>query len=173
MASFELRWVRRGPQDERFPAGRALLRELVSELTGQPADEVRITASCPDCDSPHGRPAVEGSPLHVGLSHTATATVAVASWAGPVGVDAEELPGSSAAIEAVEVLTGVADLRHWTRVESVLKADGRGLRVDPAAVRIHDSGAAATASIGGGAARYVLSQPFVDGGLVVTVASLL
>ncbi|MFZ0531516.1 MAG: hypothetical protein WAL91_13380, partial [Propionicimonas sp.] len=33
-------------------------------------------------------------------------------------------------------------LRRWTRIEAVLKADGRGLSVDPAEVRLDPTGGA-------------------------------
>ncbi|QKJ18804.1 hypothetical protein [Microbacterium hominis] len=67
----------------------------------------------------------------------AVAVVAPAAAAEAVGVDAESdaagPPGEYAGVLGPE---RVASAREWTRVEAALKADGRGLRVDPAAVRI-------------------------------------
>lgn len=171
MDAFELRWVRRSPSDDPFLAGRSLLRSLAAELTGMREDDVRIVAICRECGGPHGRPFIEGSALQVGLSHCRTATVAVASWKAPVGVDVEDLPGTPAAVEAIGTLTGTAELRHWTRIEAVLKADGRGLRVDPARVAIHDLGSRVEADVAGSPVRYRLRQPQLDAGLVVSVAT--
>lgn len=173
VATYRLRTVRHDPAVDTFALGRDLLRELVSDMTGEAVATVRITATCPDCGGPHGRPFVEGSALHIGLSHSATATVAVASRDAPVGVDVEEAATPPAAIAAIATLTGDASLLHWTRVEAVLKADGRGLRMDPASVVVTERDGRVEASIGACPERYLLSQPDVDADLVVSVATRL
>lgn len=119
---------------ERFLTGRMLLRELAAELTGQPLESIIVTAPCPDCGLEHGRPRVEG--LHVSLSHAGDRTVAVASLGDAVGVDVERRDVSPERLDAIHDLTGGDGLAHWTAVEAVLKADGRGLRVDTRAVTI-------------------------------------
>lgn len=198
MDAFELRWVRpaitaaqradallaltppeltryqaAGDAADAFLAGRALLRSLVSELTGMPPAAIRISANCPDCGGAHGRPLVEDCALHLSLSRCPSAIVAVASWDGPIGVDVEQHPASRSAIEAIETLTGTADLRQWTRLEAVLKADGRGLRVDPAAVSILETASAVEGTIAGSDRRYLLTEPAIDDRLFVCVASCL
>jgi len=173
VATYQLRTARHDTAVDQFALGRELIRELVSDMTGEPVATVQITATCPDCGGPHGRPFVEGSELHIGLSHSATATVAVASWDAPVGVDVEEAATPPAAVAAIATLTGEASLLHWTRVEAVLKADGRGLRVDPASVVVDERDGRVEASIGASPQRYLLSQPDVDADLVVSVATRL
>ncbi len=127
------------PTPERFLAGRMLLRELAAELTGLPLESITVTAACPDCGREHGRPRADG--VFVSLSHAGEFVIAAARTAAPVGVDAERRDVGLAAdrLAAIRLVAGGDGVEHWTRVEAVLKADGRGLRVDPAAVRIrHD-----------------------------------
>ncbi|CAN5287777.1 hypothetical protein BH11ACT4_BH11ACT4_21930 [soil metagenome] len=172
LSALELdRYRSAGDRAEAFLAGRMLLRALAAELTGVAAADIRIAARCPDCGGPHGRPVIEGSRLHVGLAHCPTAVVAAASWDGPIGIDVEQSPGSPEAVAAIGALTGLADLRHWTRVEAVLKADGRGLRVDPAAVSVNESARGVEGAIAGSSARYLLTEPRLPGGLLATVAT--
>lgn len=125
---------------ERFDAGRALLGELVRELTG--AAEVEIFRHCPRCGSDdHGPPQVRGLPVAVSVSY-AGEMVAVAAVrvmdAAAVGIDIEA-DGSAHRVEELGPLFAphpVPDLRGWTLVEAALKADGRGLNVDPSTVRL-------------------------------------
>ena len=42
---------------------------------------------------------------------------------------------------------GEAAARSWTRVEAALKADGRGLRVDPATIEVHETATGWTAAV--------------------------
>jgi 4'-phosphopantetheinyl transferase len=119
-----------------YLAGRMLLRTLAGELTATPPAAVPLMASCPDCGGPHGQPAIVGSGLRLSLSHGEGVVVAAASWGSAVGVDTESWEASAERLAAIEKLTGQASVQHWMRVEAVLKADGRGLRVDPADVTI-------------------------------------
>jgi len=156
------------PENQRatFVAGRVLLRELASDLLGISPALVQIAAMCVDCGGSHGRPELVGAPYFLSLSHTPEAVVAVASDSR-VGVDAEPNAGSAARVDAVEKLTGRASIAHWTAVEAILKADGRGLRVDPREVEVDG----AVGSLHG--ARYRLLAPDIDPGLTVTVAQRL
>jgi 4'-phosphopantetheinyl transferase len=122
------------PHPERFLTGRMLLRELVAGFTGLPLESITIAASCPDCDRPHARPTIAGGDLHVSLSHAGDRSVAALLEGSAIGVDIEERDASPERLAAIREVAGGGDLRHWTRVEAVLKADGRGLRVDPRAV---------------------------------------
>jgi 4'-phosphopantetheinyl transferase len=149
-----------------FLLGRLVLRRLVGELTGVAPEDVPLAAVCPDCGGPHGRPVVAGSALHVSLSHSAVAVVAAASWDGPVGVDVEPLEQSAAALAAVGSVAGEASLVRWTRVEAVLKADGRGLRVDPALVSFTGD----EASIADSPARYRVADVQLAPDVRVSVA---
>lgn len=60
--------------------------------------------------------------------------IAVTREYGRIGVDA--VPADAAGLE--RVLPGEADAQAWARAEAVLKADGRGLTVDPAQVVVEE-----------------------------------
>ena len=123
----------------RFIAGRRALHSAVARLLGIDPRDVEIDSRCPDCGLEHGRPIVlNPDGAWVSLTHACGIAIAVASRA-PVGVDAESPTVSVDRREAARELTraGAGNaLVHWTRVEAVLKADGRGLRVVPASVTI-------------------------------------
>ena len=134
--------LRSHPRPERFLTGRMLLRELVAELTGADLASITIAATCADCGREHGQSRIAGHPeVHVSLSHTggrtaAAATVGTAIGGTAMGVDIERRDASPKRLAAILKIASGADLAHWTRVEAVLKADGRGLRVDPRAVQV-------------------------------------
>ncbi|OAN35258.1 4'-phosphopantetheinyl transferase family protein [Microbacterium sp. H83] len=126
----------RGARAEAFLAGRALLRDVVSELRGEPG--VVIDSRCDRCGRHHAAPRTDG--VSMSVSHAdGLVAVAAAPWPASVGVDLE--PASSASrvaeIAALFAPSEVPDLAGWTRMEAALKADGRGLDVDLAAVRMH------------------------------------
>ncbi|KQM81492.1 4'-phosphopantetheinyl transferase superfamily protein [Agromyces sp. Leaf222] len=133
----------------RFLAGRTALRAAASELTGVDAAAIRIEATCPDCGRSHGRPTVQGEPaVFLSLGHGSGIAVAIAGHV-PVGIDLEPRDTSSARIRAIRTVADSAGrdaLRHWVRTEAVLKADGRGLRVDPARVVVRGRTAEITGS---------------------------
>lgn len=119
-----------------FVAGRAALQRALSDAGDA---EARIDATCPDCGLSHGRPRVVGGSrrLYVSASHAAGQAFAVAGR-HPIGIDAEAMDDLRARSGAIDELApGRGDPgRRWTAVEAVLKADGRGLRRDPGAVRV-------------------------------------
>ena len=119
---------------ERFLTGRMLLRELAAELTGHDLGRDPVTAACPDCGREHGQPRIDG--IHVSLSHAGERTVAVAHPDRSIGVDVERREVSPERLAAIREIAGGIGLEHWTRVEAVVKADGRGLRIDPRRVEI-------------------------------------
>ncbi|MGO4535346.1 4'-phosphopantetheinyl transferase family protein [Leifsonia sp. 2MCAF36] len=148
---------------QRFLSGRCALftaAERLGEL------DIRIDARCPDCGLAHGRPVALAAqaPVHLALAHAAGRAFAIAAR-HPVGIDAESTAASADRLAAVDALApGRGDaLRRWTAIEAVLKADGRGLRVPPGAVRVGRS----TARLDG--ARYRLTTT-ESNGCVVTVA---
>ncbi len=69
----------------------------------------------------------------------AVAAVASTAFARALGIDAVAAPVSRTSAMLDRVLPAPADHRTWARVEAVLKADGRGLAVDPADVRIEEA----------------------------------
>ena len=144
-----------------FLAGRLLLRRLTAELTGEAAE---LTAECPDCGGAHGKPGIPGSKLQLSLSHGAGVVVAAAVFGARVGVDHDS--AAPEALAAIGALTGEATLQRWTRVEAILKADGRGLRVDPSQVLIDgDVGRVAESPT-----RYALEERELAPGLRVSLA---
>jgi len=151
---------------ESFLAGRLLLRNLLTDITGTAANEVILDATCPDCGKQHGRVTAPGTDLHVSISHSAEVVV-VAVAGVPIGIDVEGEP-SPEALAAIGAVAGEASITRWTRVEAVLKADGRGLRVDPKRVVFN----ADVAWIDDAPERYQLSEIDVAPGIQVTVASL-
>lgn len=180
MTDFLIRSVPSERQTQR-DAGRAVARELVAELAGIAADTVVIDARCADCGAQHGQPRIVGPArlagrFSVSIAHAGERTIVVARAGGPIGVDAERID-SSRDVSWLTGLTTLPDahsesaaelLRHWTRVEAVLKADGRGLRVDPALVRVSGD---SVARIGDDPLRYRLVDASV-GPLMITVAVL-
>jgi 4'-phosphopantetheinyl transferase len=154
----------------RFVLGRVAVRHLAAELA-RPApgaeaptpDEVTVWALCPDCGGPHGRPHVDvrkpkGRPLSISIAHCAAGVAVAASWSGAVGIDVELADSPVEAMAAIAALVPPAarpsgrswdPVQHWTRIEAVLKADGRALRVDPSAVLLRRDAGALTATIAG------------------------
>ncbi|GAB3584036.1 hypothetical protein GCM10027406_29730 [Leifsonia lichenia] len=148
--------------------GRSMLRDLVAELASVAPEDVRIAARCPDCGGEHGRPVVmapdAATAVRVSLAHAGGVTVAAALVGGSVGVDAEPRTPRTQAQRTED------ELRQWTRIEAVLKADGRGLRVDPAAVVFEQTGDRLLASVPGDPRRYLVRDAPLGDDLFVTVA---
>lgn len=91
------------------------MRDAVTDLLGP------TTRLCPHCASTaHGRPrTADGVPLSLAYADGVVLVARATGAGGPVGVDVE---------------AGGPELLAWTRVEAVLKAQGTGLRRDPADV---------------------------------------
>ena len=104
--------------------------------------------TCATCGSHrHGKPSVvDGTGLSVSLSYAGGLALVGLSWSGEVGVDVEEVDESDfdgfnavtladVEVPALDALSGddlrLARARVWARKESVLKATGHGLVVDP------------------------------------------
>jgi 4'-phosphopantetheinyl transferase len=137
-------WVRVDPQPV---AATRLLALEVGRIAGTPADEVRVVHSCPRCgSSEHGTPVVVAPrepALSVSLSRAPGAVVVAVSTVGPVGVDLE-VPDAArfagfervALHEREHAPTVEARATTWVRKESLLKATGQGLHLDPGTIRI-------------------------------------
>ncbi|MET0821150.1 MAG: hypothetical protein ABWY58_09295 [Aeromicrobium sp.] len=102
----------------------ATLVRLVGEVAGS-TEGVRIVRACRSCGSDrHGKPQVvvpPGSPaVHLSLSRSGGRAVVAVTDAGPVGVDLERVHAETS-----------DDLVAWVRAESLVKATGHGLTVDP------------------------------------------
>jgi 4'-phosphopantetheinyl transferase len=143
----------RGADAERFLVGRALVADLVEGLT--PGD-VGLETQCPTCGaSDHGMLRATSGAVAVSVSYAVDAVaVAVASStaARSVGIDIEQSrPGPMTDLARLFAPAPPPTIDEWTAIEAVVKADGRGLRIDPAGVEL--TAAAGTALPGGRIAR--------------------
>ena len=184
----------------RFVIGRAALRVLAAELVTEHAlarggeavapAAIEVKAHCTVCGGPHGRPVIDlrspkGRPLAVSIGHTAAGVVVAAGWRGPIGVDVELADAPIASLAAVSSLIPPAarpagrnwePIQHWTRVEAVVKADGRGLAVDPAEVTVETRDGAISAHLtpvpgaSDDSGRYALADVRLDPAVRASVA---
>jgi len=135
-------------------------------LRGLLPPQARLSNPCPRCGGPHGPVRVAGAPFLASVSYaggTAVAGVVPAAVASAFGIDAE--PDRDAA-DLAGVLGPAASVRDWTRVEAALKADGRGLRVDPARVRVAEAAGGWSAVVPGAPAFSGRELPGPPGVLV-------
>lgn len=132
------------------PTGAQLLRAEVGRFVGNAAAEVGVSRCCRQCgSSEHGQPVVllrggQSRPF-VSLSRTGDTVLVAVSACGPVGVDIEPLDAprfagfDEVALHEREVAPTIeARAVTWVRKESLLKAAGVGLDVDPRLVRLSD-----------------------------------
>ncbi|WP_243073897.1 chemotaxis protein CheY [Microbacterium sp. SS28] len=124
-----------------------LLRELLP-------DGAELTNPCPRCGGSHGPVRVSGAPAVVSVTYAGPLAIVAVADTGAVtaiGIDAEPVEDArrDAAGLAGVLGAGAASVRSWTRVEAALKADGRGLRVDPASVRVREHDTRWTAVVPG------------------------
>lgn len=168
------------------------LHTLVAELAGVDDASVTIVQRCPDCGGPHGRPVVmapqEARDIGVSLAHAGEWSVVAAMQGARVGVDVEQRETPPERTEALRTLLqhGTGDplepatpamlrdapdlLQRWTRIEAVLKADGRGLRVEPSDVVLESTAGGLTASVPGSSRCYAVHRIDLDHALVVSLA---
>lgn len=118
------------------------LRVLLGAYLGMsPRSVPLVRRPCVRCGEPHGRPAVEGNPIHFSLSHTDGLGL-LAFAASPVGVDVEKVPTPDTVAEIAPSLhpretqelaawplpdRPRAFARTWARKEAYLKGIGTGL----------------------------------------------
>lgn len=171
----DIRWARVESGRPRREVADALLLGLLRE---RGMAHPRLTRVCAHCGGAHGavRATEGGMPAACAVAVTYAGGWAIAAAApapGPFAIDAEPCRLQASARDRIRVALGDAraDAATWTRVEAALKADGRGLRVDPAEVRL--------AAVGGGWAARVpgrVEPLFVSGatgppGIVLSVAA--
>lgn len=155
-----------------FVVGRLLIHTLVAGLFPH-ATEWSVTASaCRRCGRPHAGVELEGVPARASVSYAADlAVVAVAptSQVSRLGLDVEFGVADTGRMEELRRMLGASTepiLRRWTRVGAVLKADGRGLLIDPGSVHLRRGGA----WIAGQAASYAVAEVPGPPGFLVSLA---
>ena len=129
-----------------------LLADEVADVLGRNPDKIRVGRRCPRCGgADHGRPVIlKGAgkhPPHVSVARASGIVVVAVSTDHPVGVDVERLdrawPAGSTDLlihpqeHHPDASAGLT--RLWVRKESLLKATGDGLRVEPALLRLDDA----------------------------------
>jgi 4'-phosphopantetheinyl transferase len=135
------------PDVRRRVTARALLRLEVASWMGTSPEEVRFHSRCRHCGDDHGKPIAmpvdDVKPPHVSVAHCPDLVVVALTDAGPVGVDAEVAGAAGfdrfddVALHTLERAGNQVDrTRLWVRKESVLKATGHGLMLDPRNLRV-------------------------------------
>jgi 4'-phosphopantetheinyl transferase len=126
------------PPQRAHAAGRALLADLLDILGVRSA----IGAHCEVCGSDsHGRPVAESALLSVAYAPgRVVAAAALASAGRAIGVDIEVDRGADPMRELAALFAphDPPDVRGWTVIEAVVKADGRGFRLPPHLVAATD-----------------------------------
>ncbi len=132
---------------DRFVVGRLLVHALVAGLFPQATEWTVAAGPCRRCGRLHAGVQLEGVPACATVSYAAgVAVVAVAptSQVSRLGIDVECTVAGLGRIEELRRALGASTepiLRRWTRVGAVLKADGRGLLIDPGSVHLRRGGA--------------------------------
>lgn len=125
-----------GRRRQAFLTGRALLGRLVAEQLGPGGVD---TSPCPRCGADHGPVAVRGTNGAASVAYADGLVVAAVGRMASLGLDVERdrpdpvRDGDLARL--LRVAPGHA-LRRWVEIEAVLKANGAGLRIDPARVEV-------------------------------------
>lgn len=122
---------------------RSVAWDLLADLAGARSGTVRVRNPCRRCGGPHGGVILDGTGLLASVTYAGgLAVAAVVSEAGAAGfgIDAEAVHVDDVSLAGVLGARRDAGVRAWTRVEAALKADGRGLHVDPAGVHVIEEG---------------------------------
>ena len=139
MGAAQLERYRRAPahRAQSFLAGRALIRDLVVRLGG--GSIVSIDSVCARCGEDHVAPRTPGFLLSVSHAQDLVVVAAAPTAAvGALGVDVEAWSDQSRATELAPLFAPAESpgLDGWTRIEAAVKADGRGIRIDPGDVQL-------------------------------------
>lgn len=166
-------WAHASDRAERHARAIELLTALTDTSPG--FELARLCATCGATD--HGRPVDATGRFHVSIAHAEGLVVVAAvprAEAACIGVDAESAPeedGIDTPLSELAPLFApgpVPSRRRWTEIEAVLKADGRGLQLDPASVRFIGT----AASVPDRDDVFALSYPGAPEGYLITVATV-
>lgn len=156
----------------RFVVGRLLIHALVADEFPSATGWVVRPGVCRRCGQRHAGAELEGVPARASVSYApglVVAAVAPECRACRLGIDIERDVDDRARVEDLRRRLGSSRekaLRRWTRVEAVLKADGRGLLIDPGAVWLRRG----SGWVAGSPTSYVVAE--VDGphGYLISLA---
>ena len=129
-----------------------LIRSVGLPAFGVAGDRVQVVNHCRECGSTgHGRLVLTDVPgdvtVHINASYCADLTVVAVTLVGPVGVDVERADAMTSFVGFNDVVSHAVenpgDHRSkavtWVRKESLLKATGLGMSVDPRRVQVTES----------------------------------
>jgi 4'-phosphopantetheinyl transferase len=156
----------------RFIAGRLLIHSQVAQLFPHAIGWTISAAPCRRCGNPHAGVQLEGVPASASVSYAldlVVVAVAPTSQVTRLGVDVESSIADNRRVEELRRMIGTSTepiLRRWTRVQAVLKADGRGLLIDPGAVHLRRGGA----WIAGQSTSYVVAEVPGPPGFLISLA---
>lgn len=121
-----------------FRTSRAVVAALLAELAPNVAPV--LDAACEACGEQHGPLRATRAPVVLSVSASGEwvmAGAALRSAVTALGVDLEADPRRSVAdLGPLFAPRPTPTIRDWVRLEAALKADGRGMRVPPADVRL-------------------------------------
>lgn len=136
------------PKTDAQTRRRALVRELVAERVGASPADVTLDHDEPTVLGSHPRPRArignEDVPLTIATATYGPATVvAVCDPSVTIGLDVRDMHPDESAVREIRRHSHLLEetdlaglLRHWTRVQAVLEADMRPVRVHPENVRL-------------------------------------
>ncbi|MEV6522783.1 4'-phosphopantetheinyl transferase superfamily protein [Longispora sp. NPDC051575] len=142
---------------EQFTVGCAIVRLVLSQLTGTPPEKIELDRECTRCAGPHGKPRLVGSDLRFSVSHSGDRIGVAFATGVELGLDVERAEGRDRDGVADAVLTPAelaawralpeadresAFYTYWTRKESVVKATGDGLYAPMAELHVSPPGEA-------------------------------
>ncbi len=131
---------------------RILARAIIGARLGVEPDSVRIEREAPTTFGHHTHLIASAGgaelPLLVTVAeHRSATVVAVTDPEQHVGIDLRDVHPDEQTLTAIRAHSHLWDgstdqdfLTHWTRVQAVLRADGRGARVHPEHVRLDQGG---------------------------------
>ncbi len=157
---------------KRFVLGRLLVRGLVDGLFPDATGWTVVPGRCARCGGRHAGVGLEGVPAVASIAYAdglVVAAVAPQAAVSRLGIDVEPAVCDHERIDELHRRIGASRervLRRWTRVQAVLKADGRGQLVDPGAVWLRRGGG----WIAGSPESYLVCEVDAPQGYLVSLA---
>ncbi|WP_431802883.1 hypothetical protein [Microbacterium sp. bgisy203] len=127
---------------------RIIAQELIAGRLSCEAKDIRIEREAPRGFGYHTRliASRDGEELPIAIvtaSYRAATVVAICDPGLPLGIDIRDMNPDAADIRLMQKHSSLIDesnipdlLQHWVRVQAVLEADGRGVRVAPERVKL-------------------------------------